>query len=554
MIKLPNGCDAGSTERIMLLSLWANYLNDHNESEQPGQKPAEMAFAGMGKPTYPINPNVVKAMLNYWSQILPRAEQARQLITDENNQNAEQRDAIAELNAVSDYGDPQGEYAARDQMAKALSFWYPDANLKAQDILFTCGGAGALSVVFRVISRMYPHCRIVTPSPHYSLYAGPRGLNHLHPIPVLDAPGYRLTAELLEQTIEEAFHEGHQAIADGVHYKKGSLPYVFLLCDPSNPLGTLIHPDEAEAIADVLRKYKHMLIILDEAYAEMCFSNKPHSSLLKVAPDLKDRIILMRSATKALSSAGERMAVTVTTNADLMSELIQENIDNYGHTPKSLQFAFAEAMTQLDTEELNKLSQYYSPQVKLVKQRLKDMGAELPDPNYQVEGTFYILTDLSDLYGIPMPESTKQAIELNQTVQTDEDIAYYLLFVDRIMIAPLSYFGCDPHIGYLRITCSLGDRLLTELMDRLEHRLTEARLIKRQRLLKQYNFLLDRLKLISTTDYETHFAEYSKHVAENIQSTALSALALKTLNHNLQREVVKLASMVLSMEQPKKIA
>lgn len=117
----------------------------------------------------------------------------------------------------------------------------------------------------------------------------------LHPIDVM-SEGYRLTARALEKSINLAFHLAEK---DGIY------PKAVLICNPSNPLGTTIQPEELEDIADVLRKYPDLHIIFDEAYAEMSFVDMP--SFLQVAPDLKRRTIILRSATKALSAADERM-------------------------------------------------------------------------------------------------------------------------------------------------------------------------------------------------------------------------------------------------------
>lgn len=154
---------------------------------------------------------------------------------------------------------------------------------------------------------------------------------------------------------------------------------------------------ELKKIAKVLRAYPELTIILDEAYAEMVLDGTQHVSLLKVAPDLKKRIILMRSATKGLSAAGERMAVTMAFNNQLMNSILQHSIRTYGHAPRSLQIAYAETMKNFNDEDRIKLNNFYREKVDYVKKRLADMGAAMPDPEYQVTSTFYILGDLSEL-------------------------------------------------------------------------------------------------------------------------------------------------------------
>ncbi len=122
------------------------------------------------------------------------------------------------------------------------------------------------------------------------------------------------------------------------------VPVAVLICNPSNPLGTIIDEDELKKIADVLRQYPELHIIFDEAYAEMAF--KPMPSFLKIAPDLKSRTIILRSATKALSAAGERMAILLVFDKGMMNEFLNKNINSFIHAPRSAQKAYAETMEQ----------------------------------------------------------------------------------------------------------------------------------------------------------------------------------------------------------------
>jgi aspartate aminotransferase/aminotransferase len=523
MLLTPEGKPAGKTDRVMLLSMWARKLHRDKAETADAEKPV-IIFAGMGKPTFPINDYAAKSALSYWSTLWSSSQEARHLLSAEKSRTREVRDRISKLDSVADYGLPQGELLARTKMAKALCTWYPGIPIDAKNILFTVGGAASLHNIFEVINRLYPAGRIITPFPHYSLYAGSRGKNRLHPIYVMKEDGYRLTAAAVEREIKHAIALGE---------KDGGMPSAFLLCDPLNPLGTLLTPEEAKAIAAVLRRYPDIYIILDEAYAEMCLSGQPHASLLRIAPDLRNRIILMRSATKALSAAGERMAVTITFDQAMMAELVQENIDICGHAPKSQQIAFAEAMERLDAVELGNLVHYYKPQVELVVHSLATMGASMPDPRYKVNGTFYVIGDFSDLIGLELPASTRCALNRSGFIETDEDIIYYLLFVDGIMVAPLSYFAGDAKSGYLRITCSGGDSVLEELMVRLERRLVFARKTRQDRVTRYLSDILPEIKAIDPDKHSELVSNFSRTM--DIQrDNPDNALALKKANSSLE--------------------
>lgn len=504
----PNGQSAKKIEKVMLLAMWANSLREERDRKQTDK----MIFAGMGKPTYPINRQTIASYLSYWNKL-----------DDLSSLNADQ---LEESSAI-DYGDPRGDQEPRALMAERMSLWY-EAEIKPEHVLFTVGGIGALRVIFETLNTHYqeiPHYRIITPFPHYSAYSN--NPNHrLHPVDVMKESGYKLTAKAVEASINEAY-----LLAE----KDYGLPKALLICNPSNPLGTIIDEEELIKIADVLRNYPDLHIIFDEAYTEMSYLEMP--SFLKCAPDLKERVVIMRSATKALSAAGERMAVLLVFEPTLMNEMLNKNISYFIHAPRSAQIAYAETMMHFDREEQKKLATFYKIKVDYVIQRLLAMGAAMPDPLYHVEATFYALADFSDLFGIELPLDAARALQRTGRVTSDEELAYYLLFEDSLMIAPLSYFGLSDKSGYMRITCSANEKELNEMMDRLELRLFKARKSKQMRLMRTINQTLATLKKENHSLYKTTITniELITQGEDNCLTLKIKNQALNKLQSNLNK-------------------
>ncbi|CAM2864361.1 pyridoxal phosphate-dependent aminotransferase [Legionella worsleiensis] len=490
----PEGFSARKIEKVMLLALWANELNERLDT-----KDQKMIFAGLGKPTYPINQRTVESYLNYWQRLNNLAAQWHSC------------PETAVENPAINYGDPRGDKKPRTIMAERMSQWY-ECDVRPEHVLFTVGGIGGLRAIFDTFNSHFqdlPGYRIITPFPHYSVYANDP-MHQLHPIPVMNNPGYKLTAKSLQESIDLAYELAEE--------DKG-FPKALLLCNPSNPLGNIIDEHELIQIADVLRNHPDLYIIFDEAYAEMSF--KPMPSFLKIAPDLKQRVIILRSATKALSAAGERMAILLVFDPEMMNELLNKNINYFIHVPRSAQIAYAETMASFDYQEQRKLSVYYEEKVAYVLNRLAEMGASMPDPCYKVEATFYALGDFSDLFGLPMPEEALQVFQKISVVTTDEDITYYLLFNDAVMVAPLSYFGLEKDSGFMRITCSATKSELEELMNRLEQRLIHARQIKKETLVKIISEQLSSLKAQDPHVHELITAKLTPHTSLSTNSKQL---------------------------------
>jgi aspartate/methionine/tyrosine aminotransferase len=517
MMRTPYGQPADHIEKVMLLAMWANYLSQQKSNSTELKN--KFILAGLGNPTYPINRYIVSAFKKYWEGMESAVEQWHSCPELENDHSA------------IGYGDPYGDAQAKIHMAQAMSGWY-DSEISPKNVLFTVGGISGLKIIFEVFNSFYAvhnKYRVITPFPHYSAYAN-NSHHILHPIDVMAEKGYKLTAASLEKSITQAFN---LAVEDGIP------PKAILICNPSNPLGTCLQEEELKKIAEVLRKYPNLHIILDEAYAEMSFTRMP--SFLQTAPDLKSRTILLRSATKALSSAGERMAIILAFDDYLINELVKQQVTSYIHAPRSAQIAYAEAMLHYGDEERKIMAAFYQKKINYVNQRLSEMGAAMPCADHQVEAGFYALGDFSDVFGMEMPKGIDAALGNIGIAQTGEDLAYYFLFKDSLMIAPLSYFGLAIDCGYLRITCSGRMVELKEMMDRLERRLFEARL-------KVNTFLIHEIlsKMEELTDSHLHKTMFVElHL---MQSFAPSCSEIKQQNNSMMRLLMQLTKSSVSNE------
>ena len=162
-------------------------------------------------------------------------------------------------------------------------------------------------------------------------------------------------------------------------------------------------------MVQVLLQYPELHLILDEAYAEMSFV--PMTPVLRDAGDLKKRIILLRSATKALSAAGERMAMLIVFDEVIMNELLNKNINYFIHAPRSAQMAYTHTMLHFNEEMQKQLADYYRDKVQYVVNRLRALGAAMPDASYTVQATFYVLADFSDLLGLKLGQKAAEVLQ-----------------------------------------------------------------------------------------------------------------------------------------------
>lgn len=457
MLFTPEGQNAGSMDRIMLLATWANQLKREGK---------EILQMGMGKPTFPLSDEIIHAEIKYWEGFRKNKQSINLLGWVDDHK----IDQLVKQNAASNYGDPRGEASHRETLSQALTNWYKPENgrdfrIKPEDILFTVGGAGALAITFKALSQLKGADvgMVVTPRPYYTLYSGePNAPNTLHCIPLSKDNNFKLTPELLDRNLNQAIQ--------AAQVRKMPLT-AFLLCDPNNPTGVTYSKEELERLGAVLRKqpYQEIFIILDEAYAEMCLESV-HYSFLKANPDLYPRTIVLRSATKGFSAAGERMAITICGNPNLYQLLLSYNIHSIGHAPKSLQEGYTAALSNfnpLSTETVQKIEFY--------KQQVQAVYAELREKQLHVSptcpsATFYVMADLGFMRGWQVNQEANARVfgQKKDVIENDETLIYHLLFEYGLMVAPLSYFGWNQDDFYVRITCSEGPKINQKLLGILE--------------------------------------------------------------------------------------
>jgi len=111
-----------------------------------------------------------------------------------------------------------------------------------------------------------------------------------------------------------------------------------IIINPNNPTGTNFSNKEIKNLISIA-KQKNLFIISDETYREIVFDTKPNS-LLKFS-QIKDRLIIIDSASKRFSLPGARIGCLVSLNKNIswallklaMIRLSAPTIEQYGLIP-----------------------------------------------------------------------------------------------------------------------------------------------------------------------------------------------------------------------------
>jgi aspartate aminotransferase len=82
-----------------------------------------------------------------------------------------------------------------------------------------------------------------------------------------------------------------------------------MLNSPGNPTGATYPAEMLLAIAEVLRRHPHILVMSDDIYSPLIYSGQRHTTLANLCPDLAERILTVSGVSKSHAMTGFRIGV-----------------------------------------------------------------------------------------------------------------------------------------------------------------------------------------------------------------------------------------------------
>lgn len=343
------------------------------------------------------------------------------------------------------YSPAQGEAATLRAIAQLYNHYYRSVQYineyVNEEVMVTVGASGALSNIFSVLVEKEED-EILTFEPFFGTYTGQvkEWNGSLVMIPTQDNQ-FRPTAKALEAALRA--HPDAKAI---------------ILNYPNNPSGISLTRLEVVELSEVLKKFPKLLVILDDVYRD--FNYQEHITILDVAPELKDRCIVINSGAKGLLGApGERLGM-IAAHEQLIKAMALRQTNGLSSVPfrtqAALRFAVASHLNNPANDWLVATKREYKNNVETAAIAFKQQGFLAPKP----DGAFYLLICAKHLLGTQLPKS-------KEVLKTDIDIANYFLHEAGVAMVPGSGFGIEPTQGYLRISCAKDNSLLLEAAMRI---------------------------------------------------------------------------------------
>ena len=303
----------------------------------------------------------------------------------------------------------------------------------AQDITVTLGGTQA--IFNTMMATVGPGDEVVLPAPYFQPYDSAIRLAEGTTVPV------RTTAQ-----------NGFVPTAADIEAAITPKTRWIVLNSPSNPTGAVIQPDQLGALAEVIRRHPHILVFSDDIYESILFDPSPFQNVINVAPDLRDRVVILNGVSKAYAMTGWRVGYLA--GPRHLIEAVSQVSATSTFTPCSITQAAAAVALSGPQAIVRKQAAIYQHRRDMVIARLSAIpGLSVVAP----KGAFYAFPNCSGLYGRRTPEGN--------TISSDLDVVMHVLSQAGLALVHGSAFGVSDHF---RLSFAASDQALRDGMGRLE--------------------------------------------------------------------------------------
>ncbi len=221
---------------------------------------------------------------------------------------------------------------------------------------------------------------------------------------------------------------------------------------PSNPSGAAYTRDEIKALTDVLLRHEQVHVFSDDIYEHVVYDGFEFSTMAQVEPGLFDRTITMNGVAKAYAMTGWRIGYAGGP-VDLIKGMAKIQSQSTSNPSSISQAATVEALNGPQDFIPERNAVFKSRRDLVVSMLNQAPGLSCPVP----EGAFYVYPGAQGLIGKTTPQGA--------VLETDEQIATYLLETEGVAVVFGSAFGLSPHF---RISYATSTEALEEACTRIQ--------------------------------------------------------------------------------------
>jgi len=201
---------------------------------------------------------------------------------------------VAAMKAALDAGDTRyTAVAGTAALRRAASLHFKrDLGLVVPPAQVLVSAGGKQSIFLALMATLNAGDEVLVPAPWWVSYPEIVRFSgaSVVPVPTFAANGFRVSAEQLAGAITERTRW-------------------LMLNSPGNPTGATYSAADLQALGEVLRAHPQGLVLSDDIYAPLRYSEGRHATLAVECPDLAERVLTISGVSKSHAMTGLRIGV-----------------------------------------------------------------------------------------------------------------------------------------------------------------------------------------------------------------------------------------------------
>ena len=218
---------------------------------------------------------------------------------------------------------------------------------------------------------------------------------------------------------------------------------------PGNPTGAVLSDEALRGIADAIRDHD-CLVITDDIYERLLYTDKPFHNIVNVAPELTPRVVVVNGMSKAFSMTGWRLGYAAGPKELIAAmQMIQ---DQSTSNANSITQKAGVAALQGPPDAVNAMVKEFEARRRMFVAGLNEIpGVRCRMP----EGAFYVFPNVTGLLAKKYKgEPIRWSVHLSEILLADF----------RVAAVPGAPFGAE---GYLRMSFAASRETIEKGLSRL---------------------------------------------------------------------------------------
>jgi aspartate aminotransferase len=224
---------------------------------------------------------------------------------------------------------------------------------------------------------------------------------------------------------------------------------LFMFSTPCNPTGSVYTKEELQDIANVLKKYPHIIAMSDEIYEHINFIGK-HESLAQF-PEVYNQVVTVNGVSKAWAMTGWRLGyIGAPREIAAACDKVQ---GQFTSATCSITQRAAIAAMKADPSVLKDMIAAFKSRRELVLKGLAEIPGLIAN---QPGGAFYVFPDCSSFFGKKYGD---------KVIHNSDELCLYLLEEGLVALVGGESFGAP---NCFRISYAASEETLTKALSRMK--------------------------------------------------------------------------------------